>query len=134
MKKIPKLNLVFLMIIFLVYFIISKSINIKKNKNQIIKKILLYKIFKLTRKNINNISSIFISGKAHFGNYFISINNAIIYCEFLGCKNIIMENNKNIYINNTIFYNKSKIAIEPNKSFNSRDNNTIILNVFFFFF
>ena len=133
MKKILKLILVFLMIIFLVYSIISKSI-LKNNKSQIIKKILLSKIFKITRRNINNISTIFIIGKANFGNYFISINNAIIYCEFLGCKNIIMENNKNIYINRTIFYNKSKITIKPNQQLKYIDNNSVILNVFFFFF
>jgi hypothetical protein len=132
MNKIRKLFLVFIMIIFLIYSIISKSF-VKNNKNQIIKKILLSKIYKITRRNINKISTIFISGKANFGNYFISINNAIIYCEFLGCKNIIMENNKKIYINKTIFYNKSKFAIKPNQPFNSRDNNSVILNVFFFF-
>lgn len=43
-----------------------------------------------------------------------------------------MENNDKIYINSTIYYNKSKITIEPNQSFNSSDNNSIILNVLFF--
>ena len=45
-----------------------------------------------------------------------------------------MENNDNIYINSTIYYNKSKISIEPNQSFNSKDNNTVILNILFFFY
>ena len=112
---------------------ISKNI-IKINKNQTIKKILLSKIYKITKRNMNNIKTIFINGKVHFGNYFISLNNAIIYCEFLGCKKIIMENNNNIYINNKIFYKKSNITIEPSQSFNSRDNNSVILNVLFFFF
>ena len=111
------------------YSFISKSKN--NYKNQIIKKILLSKIFKITKKNLNNISTIFINGKAHFGNYFIGINNAIIYCEFLRCKKIIIENNNNIYINSTIYYNK--ITIDPISSFNSRDNNSVILNVLFFF-
>ena len=79
------------------YFLISKN-NIKNYKSQIMKKILLSKIFKKTKKNINNISTIFINGKAHFGNYFIGINNAIIYCEFLRCKKISYLSNKRFYL------------------------------------
>ena len=45
-----------------------------------------------------------------------------------------MEYNNKIYINKTIFYNKRKFTIEPNQTFNSRDNNSVILNVLFFFF
>jgi hypothetical protein len=48
-----------------------------------------------------------------FGNYFISLNNAIIFCEFLSCKRII--------------------TIEPNYSLNYTDNNTMIINSVFFF-
>lgn len=51
------------------------------------KNILLSKIFKKNKRNINNINTLFIKDKIRFGNYFISVNNAIIYCEFLGCKN-----------------------------------------------
>ena len=98
------------------------------------KKILLSKIFKIIKRNIYNINTLFINGKANFGNYFIGINNAIIYCEILGCKKIIMEYNNKIYINSTIFYNKRKFTIEPNQTFNSRDNNSVILNFLFFFF
>ena len=88
MKKILcRFVVIFFIIIFLIYSIISKRI-IKSNKNLIKKKILLSKIFKRSRRNINNISTLFINGKAHFGNYFIGINNAIIYCEILGCKKI----------------------------------------------
>jgi hypothetical protein len=45
-----------------------------------------------------------------------------------------MEYNNKIYINSTIFYNKRKFTIEPNQTFNSRDNNSVILNFLFFFF
>jgi len=60
--------------------------------------VILSKIFNLTKKNINNINILFIKGKGYFGNYFNSLNNAIIYCEYLDCKKIIIENNNNIYI------------------------------------
>ena len=52
------------------------------------KKAILFKIFKKTRKNIKNVSSLFIKGNARFGNLFVTINNAIIYCEILNCKKI----------------------------------------------
>lgn len=67
---------------------ISKKF-LKSNKKKLIKKVLLSKIFKLTNRKINNIKVLFIKEKSRFGNYFNSINNAIIYCEFLGCKKII---------------------------------------------
>ena len=38
-----------------------------------------------------------------------------------------MENNSNIYINSTIYYNK--IIIETNQTFNSRDNNLVFNNI-----
>ena len=80
----------FLIIILFKYFIlymITKNF-LKSNKKKLIKKILLSKIFKLTNRSINNISVLFIKEKGRFGNYFNSINNAIIYCEFLCCKKI----------------------------------------------
>ena len=104
------------------------------NKTKLMKKIILYKIFKFTRKNINNINYLIIKGKSRFGNFLMSINNAIIYCEILGCKKIILENNNNIYINNIIFYKKSNFTIEPNQTFNIRDKYSIILNTRFFFY
>ena len=106
------------------------------NKKTIMKNILLSKIFKVNRRNINNISTLFLKNKIRFGNYFISINNAIVYCEFLGCKKIILEYNRKIYINSTTFYknNNINITIETNDTFNSNDNNAVSLDVNFTFF
>jgi len=106
---------------------------LKNNKN-IIKKILLFKIFKKIRRNINNINTLYIKGNSRFGNYFISLNNAIIYCEFLGCKKIIINNSNSIYIKKKIFYKKRNITIEPNQVYNPRENNSIVFNVYFFYF
>lgn len=106
---------------------------LKSNKKKLIKKILLSKIFKLTNRSINNISVLFIKEKGRFGNYFNSINNAIIYCEFLCCKKIFIEYNNKIYIKNKIFYKENSITIEPNKRFNYMDNNSITLGARFFF-
>ena len=106
------------------------------NKKTIMKKILLSKIFKINRRNINNISTLFIKNKIRFGNYFICLNNAIVYCEFLGCKKIILEYNRIIYINSTTFYknNNINITIETNQTFNSSDNNAVSLEANYIFF
>ena len=130
-----KLLIIILLIILLKYYftIYIPNIFFENNKKKIIKKVLLSKIFKLTNRSINNISNIFINNKTHFGNYFISINNAIIYCEFLGCKKLIIEYNNNIYINSPIFYKENNITIETNKAFNSMDNNSITLGARFFY-
>ena len=131
---IQKLIIIILIIKLLKYsiFMSWKSFLIKNKKN-FIKKIILSKILKITRRNINNIKTLYIKGQARFGNYFISINNAIIYCEFLGCKKIIMEYNKNIFINHRTSYKKGNFTIEPNQTFNSLDNNSFILDINFFF-
>jgi len=137
-KFIIKLALItFLIIILLKHTIIFISkIFLINNKKTIIKNILLSKIFKINRRNINNITTLFIKNKIRFGNYFISINNAIVYCEFLGCKKIILEYNRNIYINSTTFYknNNIKISIETNQTFDSNDNNSVSLDANFTFY
>ena len=113
-------------------FFISKNY-FKINKYNIMKKVLLNKISKETIKNISNIKVLFLSAKGRFGNYFISINNAIIYCEFLKCQKIIVEYNNDIFINNTIFYKKYNLTIEPNQTINFLDKNVLIVHHGFFF-
>lgn len=68
-----------------------------------------------------------------FGNYFISLNNAIIFCELFNCKRIILTNN-NTFINHPIFYLKYNLTIESNQLFNNINDNSIILDLYFFFF
>ena len=140
MKIIKNLIIYFLIIIILfslkypINNFISKSFLIS-NKKRIMKRILLFKIFKKTRININNISTLFIKGIARFGNLFISLNNAIIYCELISCKKIIVEYSSIIYINQPIFCKKRNFTIEPNQSFNYKGKtNSVILDVYFFFF
>ena len=89
-------------------------------------------IYIAIKKNLTRVNSIYITGKARFGNFLISINNAIIACELLDCKKIIIQNNKNLFINDIIFYHKYNITIQPNQTF--IDNDFIILNNWFFYF
>jgi hypothetical protein len=99
MKIIKNLILYFFIILILFSLKFINNINYKNflisNKKRIMKKIILFKIFKKTRTNKNNISTLFIEGKSRFGNLFISINNAIIYCELLNCKKIIIQYSNN---------------------------------------
>ena len=76
----------------------------------------------------------FLKGSSRLGNFFVSINNAIIFCELLGCKKLIIEKNNIIFINHTIFYQKYNFTIKPNQEIgNCSENNCIILNNWFFF-
>jgi hypothetical protein len=96
----------------------------------IIKRNLYYKIKNL-KKNKANINTLIIIGKFRFGNYFVSLNNAIIFCEFLCCKRIIINND---FIKHKIFYKKYNLTIESSHSLNYIENDSLILNIKFFFF
>jgi len=90
------------------------------------------KIFRKIRKNLTHINSIYITGRISFGNMIISINNAIIMCELIGCKKIIIQNNKRVYIKHKIFYPKYNITIGPKQLI--KDNQHIFLNIWFLYF
>ena len=107
------------------YFNNSKYINnLKKNAFNY--------IYKKKRINITHINIFYIKGSVRLGNFFISINNAMIFCELFACKKIIIENNNNIFINHTIFDPKYNITIEPNHTINCRVSNCLILKNLFF--
>jgi hypothetical protein len=139
-NEIVKLVFIYLEILFFEYYIntnneslISKNY-FKSNKHSIMKKVLLSKISKEARRNLTDNIKLFLRKKGRFGNFFISINNAIIYCEFLCCQKIIVEYLNEIFINNTIQYKKYNLTIEPNKTINFKDKNMVILPHGFFFF
>jgi len=136
MIKLIKISLFYFIAILLKYYFkfLSSKIFFKNNKKKIMKKVILSKIYTNITRRINDINILFIKGKARFGNFFMCINNAIIYCEILHCKKIIIENNNKIYLNSTIFYKKINFTIEPNQKFNNRDKNSVILDAYFFFF
>jgi len=136
MAKLIKISLFFFIIIFLnyIFILLNSKIFLKNNKKKIMKKVILSKIFINFSRKINNINVLFIKGKARFGNFMMCMNNAIIYCEILHCKKIIIEYNNKIYLNSTIFYKKFNFTIEPNQKFNASDKNSIILDAYFFFF
>ena len=100
----------------------SKIFNyIKRNLKSIIKKL---------KRNNTSINTLYIIKNMRFGNYFVSLNNAIIFCEFLGCKRILINSE---FIKHNIFYPEYKLMIESNYSLNSIENDSIIVNSTFFF-
>ena len=136
-KKNGKLKyIIILLLIHYLIIIINKISLISKysmknnNKDKIIKDI-NNKIFKILKKNLSYINTLYIKSVRRFGNYFIALNNAIIFCEFLNCKRIIIEKNK--FINNKLFYQKYKLTIDPNYSFNNSENGSVIIQCNFFF-
>lgn len=139
-KKNGKLNYViilfklilihYLIIIINKISLISKYSMMNNNKDKIIKDI-NNKIFEILKKNFTYINTLYIKSLRKFGNFFVILNNAIIFCEFLNCKRIIIEKNK--FINNKLFYQKYKLTIAPNYSFNNSDNGSVIIQSDFFF-
>ena len=123
------------------FYIVNKpsviSMNLKNNINNskninFIKQKAIKRILRKIRENLVHINSIYIKGKARFGNFIISINNAIIFCELFACKKIIIQKNNDIFINHTIFYPKYNIIIQPNQLI--MNDNIIILDNWYFFF
>ena len=108
-----KYIIIFIEFLFIEYFIsinndifIISNNYLRNNPSKInnIKRNLQDKIYKIIKKNISYINTLYIEGNIRFGNYFISlINNAILFCEFLNCKKIIIQND---FINHKIYYQK----------------------------
>jgi hypothetical protein len=137
-----KLKLIFIIIIELYYIKLGNKKNLfskrnKKNNNYeiyySIKRRLYNIISNILKKNITSIDSLIINGSFNFGNFMISLNNAIIFCEYLRCQRIIIQSISNIYIKNKIIYPKYNISIESNQFFNF-NNNSMIVNLRFFYY
>ena len=118
--------------IFILIIFLQKKIELDNNYKVIksIKRRLSYKIKNHFNKNIYYLNSLYITGTLKFGNFLISLNNAIIFCELFHYKRIIIENNKFIFIKNKLFFPKYNLAIEPNHT----SNNSLIIDANFFYY
>ena len=137
--------IIFFELLLLRYFIILikkspyfRNIYLKNNISNfshfnIIKKTLQDNIYKKFKKNITYINILFINGNANFGNYFIALNKAIIFCEFFSCKKIIIVK-KNDYIKGNIFYQKYNLSLETNYTLNFIDNNSMFIDLKFLYY
>jgi hypothetical protein len=106
-----------------------KSLLIKKEKE-----VFMSQISKLKKENINSIKYLFLTGKQHFGNFLISLNNAIFFCEIFGCQKIFIQKNDYLYIKHKIINAKYNMSIEPGYYNNFYKYKVIKLPVFFFFY
>jgi hypothetical protein len=96
-----------------------------KNRNYKNSKIIKRELQDLLNINIKYLDSLFIIGSYNFGNFIISLNNAIIFCEIFHCKKIILQSNNNTFINNKIYYQKYNLIIENNSNIISTNNSLI---------
>ena len=130
-----KYIIIFIELILFINFLYNKNNNSSISNNYFkminIKRKSQNAIFKILKKNKTFINTLNIKGHMRFGNYFISLNNAIIFCELLSCKRIILKSD---FIKHKIFYHKYNITIESDYSFKYIDNYTINVNIYSFFF
>ena len=117
----------------LILIILKKKKKKLDNNYKVIKSIkrrLSDQIKKHFNKSITSMNSLYITGGLKFGNFLISLNNAIIFCELFHYKRIIIENNKFIFIKNKLFFPKYNLGIEPNHT----SNNSLNIDVNFFYY
>lgn len=101
------------------------------------KKELLLKLSKNKKQNISSIKFLYLKGKQNIGNFLISLNNAIFFCEILKCKKILIENS-NLLIKHKIFDHEYNMYIEPvrrkSKKYLLKKSIVIYSNFFFYYY
>ena len=117
MKKIL-INCEILLLIYVTHIQKNSSYSNKYFPKNIYNKTLLNRNYNdfWNLKNIKKVNTLFLRDKIRTGNFLISVNNALIFCEFVGCKKLIIEYNKNIFINHPIITQNYCISIEPNRT------------------
>ena len=98
------------------------------------KKELLNQISNFVKRKNFSLEYIYLTGKFRFGNFLITLNNAIFFCEILGCKKIIIENYNNLYIKHKILNKKYNMTIEPLFLNKYIIKNSLVIHIKFFFY
>ena len=140
-KKFLKINK-FIKYIIILFELLSLQIILiffqkKKYNSNIIKSLKQYlvnELFKKTKKKLTHVDNLYITGERRLGNYLICINNAIVSCELLNCKRLIIKRNNVLFINHTIFDQKYNFIIQPKQTFSYSDKNSLIIDGWFFFY
>ena len=99
--------------------------NITLNKGQLLK-ILSIK----AKNNIFSVKSIYLNKKSDFENLIIIINNAILCCEILQCKNLFLNSKYYWFLNKKLKYKKYKIFIKKVDENDLEKSNLIIDKTF----
>ena len=66
-------------------------------------------------RNITSVDTIFLSPNCNFGNCLVVLNKILFYCEIIGCKTILLDENIFWFIRNQIFIEKYNISIKVGK-------------------
>lgn len=133
--------------IFIKYLTYEMKSLKEKNKNnmtdtpnktliELEKKELLKFLSRSISKNISKVKYIFLRQQFNFGNLLLTISRVIFYCQLIGCKKIIIENNKNAwFIKNKIIDKKHKLIILADKLKNIKNFGIIFdkTNNFFYY-
>ena len=94
----------------------NKTDSPNKSLIELEKKELLQFLSRSISKNISKVRYICLGQKSYFGNLLIIISKVIFYCQLLGCKKIIIENNKKTwFIKNKIIDKQHKLIILADK-------------------
>ena len=109
------------------YFLSLKKM--PKNKNSPIiekeKKEILENISANIGTFITSLDEIYFNNVNRFGNGLIILNKLIFFCERLGVKKIIINEDNNLYINKTIYDKEYNLSIEINNNMNIENQNII---------
>ena len=96
--------------------IINKYSNLKNLNDSLFvikeKKSILNLFSKDAGRNISSVDTIFFATNCNFGNCIAILNKILFYCEIIGCKTIILDENIYWYVKKRIFYGKNNISIE----------------------
>ena len=83
---------------------------------------------------INHIDIFYLPYNLNFGNNLVSINNAIFYCEIVGCHKIIINNlfhpnvfKRKLLINSPIYNKKSNITIMKGSNVDCEKDNILCI-------
>ena len=86
-------------------------------------------------KQIKNVNNIFIGIKLNFGNQLKLVNNAIFFCEILGCKHLILDSKANWFIKKRIIDKNYKMTIEVGDIEKYTNKNIIFdFSIFMYFY
>ena len=98
------------------------------------KKSILDLFSKCVGRNITSVDTIFFEANCNFGNCIVILNKILFYCEIIGCKTIILDENKFWFIKNQIIYKKYNISIKVGKFNNDSSLYYNSMAIFFTFF
>ena len=110
------------------YYLAEYSNNSKEQSE--LKKKLLDEISKLKNQTITDLDSFFLSYNVNFGNSLITINNAIFFCEIIGCKKIILNNctlRRRWLLGKQIYIKQLNITIIQGSKVDCKNNNILCL-------